>query len=141
MKLFIIMSLFAMSSLLFTAQAQDRGGAVPDVVKSSFLTDFPDAQGITWAKRGNYYTVKFVLNGYDQQAFYSGTGTWLHTEITIPVSMMPGEAVEHAKNRHPNGTIINTGYHDEESNRYYRIDMQVGGETVQLKYDDDGNPK
>ncbi len=135
------LSLTLLLSLLLSgvAIAQDRGQNVPENVKRSFLSDFPDAQRIYWQKQASRYVIDFVLNGYDQEAHYSGTGTWHFTEITVPESMMPRNAMAHCWNRYPGAMLLSTGYHDEENNRYYRVEIRYQGRTIQLQYDDDGN--
>lgn len=133
---FLCILLLSSTASLAQVRGQDD---VPSLIKDSFLSDFPEARHVIWQRRTNRYVIKFVLNGFDQQAHYSGTGTWRFTEIVVPENMMPPNSLEHCRSRYPGAPIISTGYHDEEGNRYYRIDVSLNGISRQLRYDDDGH--
>ena len=127
--------------LCTTVLAQTPRGAVefPNLITQSFYSDFPDAQNIHQRKVGSLYAFRFVLNGFTQEAHYSGTGTWSFTEISVPENRMPPRSIEHCRSQYPGASILRTGYHDEEDNRFYHIEISLNGSTRQLRYDDDGN--
>jgi hypothetical protein len=125
-----------------TAQGSLRGQSpqgIPEQVHNRFLQDFTEGHSPQWRKRGNYYEVAFLLNEYRMVATYSGTGTWMHTEIEIPVEKMPDRAMAHYREQYGSYPLVDTGYHDEEGERYYRIRILRDGVVRMLKYDDNGN--
>ncbi len=121
-----------------TARGQDAQG-IPEPVKERYLQDFTEGRNAEWRKRNKYYEVAFQLNEYRMVATYSGTGMWVHTEIDIPVEKMPQRAMNHYQENYGSYPLIDTGYHDEEGDRYYRIRIRRDGVVRMLKYDDNGS--
>lgn len=127
--------------LSLTAQGTVRGQGnqdIPDVVKETFLQNFPEARSAAWRKTGTYYTVGFDLDDLKMEATYSGTGIWAYTEITIPRAKMPEKILAHYQETYSSYPLVDMGYHDEENNRYYRLRIRKGGSVKMLKYDDNG---
>jgi hypothetical protein len=130
-----------MLCISLTAQGVVRGQDnhdIPSVIKESFLKDFVNANSASWRKVDRYFAVSFVLDALRMEATYSGTGTWESTEISIPVGKMPEKVINHYRSQYGNYELVDTGYHDEVGNRFYRILIRKDGGTQMLKYDDNG---
>lgn len=142
MRLLLTFLSCLMVSLSLTAQGTARGQdaqGIPEQVKKRYLQDFTEGRNPEWRKSNNYYEVAFQLDAYRMVATYSGTGTWMHTEIDIPREKMPKKAMNHYQENYGGYPLIDTGYHDEEGDRYYRIRIRRDGVIRTLKYDDNGN--
>ncbi|MDX2246089.1 MAG: hypothetical protein SF052_04905 [Bacteroidia bacterium] len=120
--------------------AQTRGVyAPPNTLMQVFEDHFPDAENISWKKDASGYEVVFFNHKLKMIARYAISEIWEHTDIEVPVDMMPAQTMDHFRKNFPGATQVKTGYHDSPEARYYKIDMVIDGKRRQLRYDDNGD--
>ncbi len=54
---------------------------VPTAVQTAFDQDYTDAGYVEWDVENGYLVAEFTQDGKDHEAWYTGTGTWVMTEI------------------------------------------------------------
>ncbi|MEL6132456.1 MAG: hypothetical protein AAFR59_03730 [Bacteroidota bacterium] len=141
MKTFILFLACCSMYLGAFSQPPTRDGAVPEMVLQNFQKEFPQARLLNWDRSGNSFVARFVLNGFNERAYFSTAGIWLYTDIDIPTAKtdkIPEKAMNHFKSSYPGYRILNAGYRDAPSGSYYYLEVTRGGERRTLRYDDFG---
>jgi hypothetical protein len=90
MKKTIIFAGLAM--LVVIACAQEKKVIIPEVVKKSFTTHFPNATKVEWGlEKPGEFEAEFTLNKVEMSANLDEKGTLLETESEIKESDLPQE--------------------------------------------------
>lgn len=83
---FAIVMLFCIVSLNAQKVKPDD---VPQAVKTTFTTEYPNAKVKDWQLKGDQYIVSYKDDGTQQTTLISNTGTWLETRIPISKQELP----------------------------------------------------
>jgi len=115
-----MMSFLIISGILF---ANDKP---PKEVQNSFIAKFPTVSNVKWGKENNNeWEANFKLNGIKTSANFSGEGTWLETEIEIPVSQLPEKIVSAINKDYPGYDIIGASKIENTKNEtIYEADIR-----------------
>lgn len=141
MKTLVISLALICTCIVGFSQQTRSGGAVPEMVEQNFQRDFPRARLLNWEKSGNSYVARFVLNGFNERAYFSTVGVWLYTDIDIPTTQtdkIPSKAMNHFKSTYAGYRILNAGYRDAPNGSYYYLEIVGSGDRRTLKYNDAG---
>ena len=138
----LVITLALVGTCIIGFAQQTRSGAVPEMVIQNFQKDFPRARLLNWERSGNSYVARFVLNGFNERAYFSTVGIWLYTDIDIPTTQtdkIPGKAMTHFRNTYSSYRILNAGYRDAPNGSYYYLEIVGNGDRRTLKYNDAGD--
>ena len=122
------------------AQGQSRGSAAAPTTSlaDKFVDHFPNAKNMAWLENSQGYQVTFLERNLTMTAQYGPNEIWQHTNIVLPKSMVPEEALAHFESNYANKAILATGYHDSSAQSFYKIEANINGKRRTLKYDDNG---
>jgi hypothetical protein len=88
MKTAIIIFIITVFSL--SAKAQNlKESDVPAPVKSKFSSMYPNVTGAKWEKENSKYEAEFKENSVETSVLFEAAGTYVQTEVEIPVSSLP----------------------------------------------------
>ncbi len=122
-KLLMMLALFATIGLAACAQKVDAS-KMPAVVKAAFAKKFAGATAVEWGKENaKEYEAEFKLNGKSVSANFLADGSWVETEMEIPVTELPAAAATAVKTKHPGATIL----------KVYKIDNAKGDLTYEAE--------
>lgn len=86
----------------FSAFAQKvKPDDVPQAVKSTFTTEFPNAKVKDWQIKGDQYLVSYKDDGTSQTTLFSNTGTLIETRTPIDKQELPGSIVDYISSEYP----------------------------------------
>jgi len=118
----------------------DKNTDVPEAVKQSFTSKFPDAEEIEWEKEeDNEWEAEFELGGIEYTASFDNMGSWLETERYIKEAGLPQMVLENLKANYPDHKIEEIALVENETNSYYEIDLTYGDESLEVAINEDGN--
>jgi hypothetical protein len=127
------------ASVLYSQKINEN--KIPDTVKSSFYSKFPNAENVKWGKESkSVYEAEFKLSDTDMSANFSVEGEWLETETEIQITSLP-QAVIDAVNRDYNDAKI-TGASKivrPDNKIIYEADIKYNHHKKEVLYDDQGN--
>ena len=128
-----IMAMIAVMAICTISFAQ-KSVLVPDAVKKAFAKQFPLATNSTWEKEDGKYEVNFKNEGKETSALFSLSGSLEETEIVIPETELPANALKLAKAK---GNI-------KEATKIIKADGSIMYEAEvnkkDLLFDSNGNP-
>lgn len=118
----------------------DKDTDVPEVVKQSFTSKFPDAEEIEWEKEeDNEWEAEFELGDIEYTASFDNKGSWLETERYVKEVDLPHIVLEKLKANYPDHKIEEIALVENETNSYYEIDLTYGDESLEVAISEDGN--
>jgi Putative beta-lactamase-inhibitor-like, PepSY-like len=132
--------LFALIGLFISAGVFAK--TIPAVVKESFSKKFPNVTRVKWDKENAHeYEASFKLNEIKYSANFSDNGEWLETETGTTFDKLP-QKVQDSFNANYKGHTVKAVSSIETSKGItkYEIEYKKGKKTVELFYDENGNP-
>ncbi len=83
---FVRMAMACAFGVLATVSCSDDNGhnntAVPDVVQTAFSQKYGDVRHVDWdVEDGGYIVAEFIKDNKEHDAWYTGDGTWVMTEV------------------------------------------------------------
>jgi hypothetical protein len=85
--------------ICFTIFSCSQKVAVPDVVKTKFVSLYPDAKNVKWDKEDGLFEAGFKTNDVETSVVFDAAGTVTETETAIEASSLPAAISEYvAKN-------------------------------------------
>lgn len=81
----------ALAFTLFSSFAFSQVREIPEEVKETFTTQYPDAQEVNYEDKLVSVQVIFTLNGERMVAFYNNKGKWKETEKDWNFEKLPEE--------------------------------------------------
>ena len=113
---------------------------VSEVTKEAFMQDFPEATGVEWEKKQDYYVVEFYVDKREMEAWYDNTGKLYITEKDLSKEELP-DAVLKAFESSPYADWKIDDIDQYERKGYetiYILEVERGKEEVDLVYNEDG---
>jgi len=82
--------LLAVFAFVLEANAQKVNEAdVPEAVKTKFVAMFPGVKTDGWEKENGKYEAEFKQNKIETSVLFESNGTYVQTDVEIPVSELP----------------------------------------------------
>jgi hypothetical protein len=94
-KTALMMVAVMITSLTFAQKMQEKD--VPAAVKTKFTTMFPNTKVEKWEKEGGKFEAEFESNKIETSVIFEANGTYVQTEVEIPVSSLPTAINEYVK--------------------------------------------
>jgi hypothetical protein len=69
---------------------------VPDAVKNKFASMYPNVTNHKWEKENSKYEAEFKESGVEKSVLFEANGTYVQTEVEIPVSSLPSGVSDYA---------------------------------------------
>lgn len=115
-------------------------GFVDDVTKEAFLKDFPEATGIKWEKKQDYYVAEFYVEKHEMEAWYDNAGKLYITEKDISKEELPATVQEALKkSAYADWKIDDIDQYNREGyETLYIIEVERGEDEVDLVYNEEG---
>lgn len=85
----MIIILFALITGISINSQDLKESDVPSAVKTSFTSMYPQATGVKWEKENGKYEAEFREKGTETSVLFESSGTYVQTEVEIPVSSLP----------------------------------------------------
>jgi hypothetical protein len=122
---------------------------VPDVVRSSFETKYPDATNTTWLRAtamqddykdmysntnidtSNYYAT-YRWNDIDYYAWYTPAGEWIKTTSTINNDKLPEAVTSEIRHRYEGYEIVKVDEHTYLDGIKYEVKLRKGDEKIKI---------
>lgn len=82
---------FAMAFILFSGAAFSQVREIPQEVKETFTTQYPDAEDVNYEDKLVSVQVLFTVKGEKMVAFYNNKGKWKETEKAWNFEKLPAE--------------------------------------------------
>lgn len=116
---------------LFFAQAI-KTKEVPKEVVNQFKVKNPKAKSITWEKEDENFVALFKDNKNDAKSYFSASGDWMKTMITVDKEDIPTNIFNYAKKTYPTYTDLEEMYFVKQKNEkdYYLVDIVVSSEKI-----------
>lgn len=134
--LFIILTTFSIS-VLYSQKLN-----VPDTVKTTFNTMFPNATDIKWGKESaKEYEAEFKLNEVQMSVNISQDGIWIETEMTIVVTALPQAITDGITRDFPKANILGASKIDKPDKIviYEAVIKEAGHKKKEVEYTEKGN--
>src|ERR1700710_2841850 len=98
-------------ALSVSAMAQDlKEKDVPSVVKTAFISKYPDAKKVSWEKeKGNYEANWGGKSGEDNSAVFTPSASFIEIVKAIPVSQLPVNIAAYVKSHYNDAKIKEAG--------------------------------
>ena len=114
---------------------------VPDAVKTAFSSKFPSAIAVKWEKENkNELEANFKMNNTDVSANFGLDGSWLETEITIPVTELPAPVASVVKTKYPGAVYGRTEKIEKPGGKtLYEVNIKINGKKKELELNEDGS--
>ena len=116
---------------------------IPDAVKQSFNTNFPEAKQVSWHSGSSMYLAEF-MNHNDVQAgaTFVENGDLILDWFTIPGDQLPQTVIEYIARNYPEGSITNSkkiNLHEAQKGTIrYEVEVGVKNRMVTLEFNADG---
>ena len=91
--------IFAVTILAFALNANAQKLAsndVPDAVKTKFASMYPNINRPKWEKEHGKYEAEFKENNVETSVLFERDGTYVQTEVEIPISSLPSGVSDYA---------------------------------------------
>lgn len=128
--------LFATVSLLInTACAQE----VPENVKSSFNSKFPNATEIKWEQEHkNEWEAEFKVNGVDYSANFNSEGEWKETEHEVKIDQLPKAAQTTLSTEFASYKVIEAEVIETPKFKGFEIKLKNSNSVIEVVMDENG---
>lgn len=103
-KIGLIVFIGASSSCLFAQKIEEK--EIPELVKTTFHSRFPEAKGISWDKEGDKYEASFDLKKTDNSVLFDSNGNVLETETEIEIKQLPQNVLSYIKTTYLNQKVL-----------------------------------
>lgn len=129
-RLFSLMFLLSIFSSVSFAQVRE----VPETVKETFTTQYPDADSVKYEDNIVHVNVYFTQNGEKMKASYTNKGRWRETEKDWSFDQLPEEVKDgFSKSRFADWEVSETKIVNRPGGvERYRV--KVGKNDLQKKY-------
>ena len=134
--------LFMLVTFLSASVLYSQKLNVPDTVKSTFNTMFPNAADIKWGKENaKEYEADFKLNEVQMSANISVDGIWMETETTIDITALPEAVTDGITRDFPKAKILRAAKIDKADKNiiYETVIKESGHKKKEVEYDEKGN--
>jgi len=133
LKSFILIA--AIGVLSYNAIAQNKAIQAPQIVRTAFGNQYPQANLKKWSMEKGEYVARFKYNKRDWQAYYSADGNWLSSERNIKhLSTLPYDVRSALKNSQYASYYVDNMARIQmpsQSNMYrLRVDNNSGNKTA-----------
>ena len=89
------MAAVLMTTFAFAQKIQEKD--VPAAVKTKLTSMFPTAKVEKWEKEDGKFEAEFENNGTETSVIFEANGTYVQTEVEIPVTSLPTAINEYVK--------------------------------------------
>jgi hypothetical protein len=136
----LILSFFAIITLLATDISLAQVVNIPDKTKNGFAAKYPKATDVKWSNNVSNYTAKFKQNDKPYVAHYNVDGSWDNTETAIDKGDLSKDVTEaFAKCRYADWTVLSTDFvENSKGQSLYRYNLKNGIEKKYLYFDKSG---
>lgn len=133
----------ALICFVFSATAQNpvKDDQVPEAVKNSFLSKFPDIKNVTWQVDQEKYEAAFKMDGKMVDATFDKEGKFTSSETHLRKGELPPLVMASIKSsQFVDWKLNDAGFIETSENKsYYCIEMVNGKNEVDLLFDVQGN--
>jgi len=134
------LKLILCSGILFTGlnifSQNVKESDVPSAVKTKFTSMYPNVTGTKWEMENGDYEAGFKENNTETSAIFRSNGTYVQTEVEIPVSSLPN-AVNDYVSKNLSGKKIKEAAKITSSDGTVTYEAEVGNEDY--IFDSNGN--
>lgn len=101
-----IIVIFSIAVLILSANAQKlKESDVPAPVKTKFTSMYPNVTGAKWEMENSKYEAEFKENSVETSVLFEAGGTYVQTEVEIPISSLPAGVNSYASKNLPGKKI------------------------------------
>ncbi|MDE3145366.1 MAG: PepSY-like domain-containing protein [Bacteroidota bacterium] len=115
--------------------AQNKS-TIPNVIKSSFATAFPNSTKVKWGKEDKDYEADFVQGGKKMSALFDASGKLKETESSISKNELPANAIPYFNQHYTNVAIKETAKITKAGGE---INFEIGTKGKDILFDTAGN--
>ena len=132
--LFIVFTILA----LLTYSCDCNKADVPEEVKSTFSTMFPNASDIEWEMDDDMWEVEFEWNNMEYEASFNPDGSWDETEFEMEKSELHEMALFILSNDYPDWEIEEVEFVESSDFRGYEVGIEMDEKKMEILFNEGG---
>lgn len=131
----ILLLVFATS----TMWAQDlKPTEIPEVVKITFMKEFPNATEVEWERDKEYYKVEFEVDWMDHEVWYMEEGRMHRKEQEIVQEELPKAVLKEIELNYSEYFVEDVKVLWFDNNTTYKVELENGEDSRKIIFDVDG---
>lgn len=111
---------------------------VPDAVKNSFKTNYPDVKNVKWELEHGKYEAEFKADNIEKTAIIDKTGNLIALETEISISALPEIIKSSIKNEFPSAKLNEASKIEKAGEINYETEINDGKASWDLVYSENG---
>lgn len=132
----IILLVFATAAMW----AQDlKPTEVPEVVKITFMKEFPKAIDVEWKRDREYYKAEFDVDWMDYEVWYTKEGVLFRKEQEIAREDLPEAILMEIEINYFEYFVEDVKILWQNNITTYKVDLESGDDSWEVIFDVDGN--
>ncbi len=132
----IILFLFVLISVMNIYSQNIKVSDVPSAVRTKFASMYPNVEKAKWEIENSKYEAEFRENNVETSALFESNGTYVQTEIEIPVSSLPAGVNEYVS-KNLNGKKITEACQITNADGNLTYEVEIGKDDY--LFDSNGN--
>lgn len=124
--------------VLLTYSCDHNKADVPEEVKSTFSTMFPNASDIEWEMDDDMWEVEFEWNDMEYEACFNPDGSWKETEFELEESELHEMALFILSNDYPDWEIEEVEFVERPDFRGYEVGIEMDEKKMEILFNEGG---
>lgn len=128
-----------LSLLIVNGYSQEQKGTVPESIKKTFASQYPDITKVTWEiKKDGKYEAEYKINKQEISVMYDANGNLLETETDLKQADLPQAIIAVLAKDFAGYKLEEIEKKEIKGEKTYCMEAELGEKEYKLAFDESG---